>query len=61
MKRVLIYVAFVSLTLVPMAHERFRLTSRIRSVPSTAGAGGWYVSGTVTVTFQVVSGGRVGG
>ena len=41
-KRVLIYVAFVSLTLVPMA-QRFRLTISFDHA-GTAGSGGWYVT-----------------
>ena len=59
MKRVLIYVAFVSLTLVPMA--RALPPDVTYSISGTAGAGGWYVSGTVTVTFQVSPAGASAG
>ena len=51
MKRILVYLAFVSLTLVPMA--RALPPDVTYTISGTAGNGGWYVSGTVTVTFQV--------
>ena len=58
MKRVLIYVAFVSLTLVPMARA-FRLIVTY-SISGTAGASGWY-HGNGNGDVPGLSGGRVGG
>ena len=50
MKRVLVWLTFASLTLVPMA--RALPPDVTYSISGTPGLGGWYVSGTVTVTFR---------
>ena len=57
MKRALIYVTFVSLALVPMAHAAFPSISV--SMPSTP-ASGWFTS-PIMVTFTVPAGATPGG
>jgi hypothetical protein len=56
-KRILVYLAFASLTLVPIAHAAFPSISV--SMPNTPGSG-WFTS-SITVTFTVPAGATPGG
>lgn len=57
MKRILVYLTFASLTLVPMAQAAFPSISV--SMPNTPGSG-WFTS-SITVTFTVPAGATPGG